>query len=68
MNPIPADLHHNHRLQLTYEPIETIQPNLRDPRVYSAAEKRRIAKSLMTFGAMPIGRDRTCNARTTRRP
>jgi 16S rRNA G966 N2-methylase RsmD len=50
----PADTHHNHRLQLDYEPIHTIKPNPRDPRIYSPAEKRRVAKSLTTFGAMPV--------------
>jgi 16S rRNA G966 N2-methylase RsmD len=54
MNAIFADTHHNHRLQLAYEPIETIKPNPRDPRIYSAAETRRVAKSLTTFGAMPL--------------
>jgi len=54
MGDQPNNIHHNHRLQLTYEPIETIQPNPRDPRIYAAAEKRRIAKSLTMFGAMPM--------------
>lgn len=54
MTAAPADLHHNLRLRLEYEPAETIKPNPRDPRVYGAAEKRRIAKSIKTFGAMPL--------------
>lgn len=49
-----ADLHHNHRLRLDYEPAETIKPNPRDPRVYGLAETRRVAKSIKTFGAMPL--------------
>ena len=54
MQPSPPDLHHNQRLSLAYEPADTIKPNPRDPRVYGAAERRRIAKSLNTFGAMPL--------------
>ena len=54
MQHTPRDLHHNQRLRLDYEPAETIKPNPRDPRVYGAAEKRRIAKSMKTFGAMPL--------------
>jgi DNA modification methylase len=48
------DPHHNHRLHLAYEPIESIKPNPRDARVYGAAEKRRIARALKTFGPMPV--------------
>src|ERR1035441_6612075 len=54
MKPNSPDLHHNLRLRLDYEPAETIKPNPRDPRIYSAADKRRIAKALTTFGAMPL--------------
>lgn len=52
--PTQADLHHNLRLSIAYEPAETIKPNPRDPRVYSAAETRRISKALKTFGSMPV--------------
>ena len=45
---------HNLRLRLDYEPAEAIQPNPRDPRTYSLAETRRVAKSMKTFGAMPL--------------
>ena len=54
MNSTPPELHHNLRLRLEYEPVETIKPNPRDPRTYSVAETRRVAKSLATFGAMPM--------------
>jgi len=54
MTAIPPNLHDNRRLQLTYEPIETIKPNPRDPRLYGPAEKRRIAASIRTFGPMPL--------------
>ena len=50
----PDDIHHNHRLELTYRPIESIKPHPRDPRVYGAAEKRRIARSIRAFGPMPM--------------
>jgi DNA modification methylase len=54
MTAIPPNPHDNRRLVLTYEPIETIKPNPRDPRLYRPAEKRRIAASIRTFGPMPL--------------
>lgn len=46
--------HHNLRLVMGYEPIERIQSNPRDPRVYEQAEQRRIARALRHFGALPL--------------
>jgi DNA modification methylase len=54
MTAISPNPHDNRRLVLTYEPIETIKPNPRDPRLYRPAEKRRIAASIRTFGPMPL--------------
>ena len=48
------DLHHNHRLRLEYEPVDAIKANPRDPRTYSPRETKRVAKSMITFGVMPL--------------
>src|SRR6266436_3047342 len=45
---------HNLRPSMGYEPIERIQANPRDPRVYDRAERRRIARALRHFGALPL--------------
>jgi hypothetical protein len=44
----------NVRLTLNYEPIESIRPNERDPRIYDRAERRRIARVVQHFGPMPL--------------
>lgn len=45
---------HNKRLAMAYEPIERVQLNPRDPRVYKPAERRRISQALKRFGAVPL--------------
>lgn len=45
---------HNHRLALAYEPIGNVSLNPRDARIYGAAEKRRVAKTVAALGAMPV--------------
>lgn len=50
----PANLHDNHRLSLTYEPIDTVKINPRDPRKYGVAETRRVAKAIKAFGPIPL--------------
>lgn len=53
--PIASDVkRHNHRLALAYEPIGRISLNPRDARIYGAAEKRRVAKTVAALGAMPV--------------
>ena len=54
MQPSITDPHHNLRLTLEYEPIDSINLNPRDPRTYGAADKKRVAKAVRTFGAMPL--------------
>ena len=44
----------NLRLSMAYRPIETVQPNPRDARVYGSTERRRIAKAVEKFGVMPM--------------
>lgn len=46
--------HHNQRFTMAYMPIGDIKTNPLDPRVYNRAEKRRIAKALKKFGALPL--------------
>ncbi len=52
--PTNPSHHHNLRLAMGYEPIDRIQPNPRDPRLYRLTERRRIARALQCFGAMPL--------------
>jgi DNA modification methylase len=46
--------HHNRRLPLGYEPLDTLQPNPRDPRTYNRADRRRVTASVRRFGPPPL--------------
>ena len=51
--PIPA-VGDNHRLVMSYEPIEGLRLNPRDPRTYSPTERRRVGAALRRFGSIPL--------------
>src|SRR5205809_6813947 len=46
--------HDNFRLALVYEPIDRIETNPRDPRVYEQVERQRIVRALCQFGPLPL--------------
>lgn len=46
--------HHNRRLPIGYEPLETIKPNSRDPRTYDRSSRRRVIAAVRRFGPPPL--------------
>lgn len=46
--------HHNRRLPIGYEPLETIKPNPRDPRTYNRGDRRRVVAAVRRFGPPPL--------------
>lgn len=50
----PPPQHHNRRLPLGYEALETIKPNPRDPRKYDRGDRRRVVAAVRRFGPPPL--------------
>jgi DNA modification methylase len=46
--------HHNRRYVMGYEPIDRIQANPREPRIYTEAVRRKISRTLRQFGPLPL--------------
>src|SRR5665213_1080624 len=54
MSTNPPPTHHNRRLPIGYETIETIDPNPRDPRNYNRGDRRRVVAAVRRFGPPPL--------------
>ena len=54
MQTLAPPPHHNRRLSLSYERLDTLKPNPRDPRTYKRADRNRVIAAVRRFGPPPF--------------